>query len=247
MDGTDLVLAAGGDGTINEVVAGLAGSQLPLGILPAGTANVLANEMRIASKLQTAAAHLDTWEPRRISLGTFDDATGAHRHFLLMAGAGLDAKIVYDVHLPLKQRLGKLSYWLAGFSQFGRDLQEFDVNVDGKPRRCSFALISKVRNYGGDFEIARDVTLLDDEFEVVLFEGRNSFLYLKYLFGVTTKSLGGMSGVHIHRATQVSLCPANGSRVHLQADGEHVGQLPATIRVTPDALTLLMPPGYPRG
>ena len=245
-DGTDLVIAAGGDGTINEVVEGLAGSELPLGILPAGTANVLANEMAIPRKLHAAAGNLDTWEPRRISLGHFDDAAGRPHHFLLMAGAGLDAKIVYDVHLPLKQRVGKLSYWLAGFRQFGHDLEEFDVTIDGTARRCSFALITKVRNYGGDFEIARNVTLLDDEFEVVLFEGRRSMLYVKYLFGITTKSLKGMSGVSIHRAAEISLSPSNGNRVHLQADGEHVGRLPANIRIAPDALTLLMPPAYPR-
>ena len=77
-----------------------------------------------------------------------------------MAGIGLDAHVVYHVNAALKARTGKFAYWVAGWSLLGRRLAEFDVEIAGKRRKCSFALFSKVRNYGGDFEIARSVTLI---------------------------------------------------------------------------------------
>jgi hypothetical protein len=124
------------------------------------------------------------------------------RHFLLMAGAGLDADIVYGLNQRLKDRLGKVAYWLAGWSKLGRKLPEFRVTVDGRDYESSFALVSRVRNYGGDLEIAPSISLLDEEFEVVLFEGASSMPYVKYMLGTLTRRLEGMRGVTILRATK---------------------------------------------
>ena len=90
---------------------------------------------------------------------------------MAMAGVGLDAHIVYRMSAEMKQKWGKLAYWIGGFSQLVRDLEEFDVEIDGQGYRCSFALVTKVKNYGGDLQIARRVSVLDDQFEVVLFAG----------------------------------------------------------------------------
>lgn len=244
-EGAELILAAGGDGTINEVAEGMVHSATPLGILPLGTANVLATEMGLGTGIEAAAARIAGCSPHRISVGRLEYAGGA-RHFLLMAGVGLDAHIVYNVSLPLKDRAGKLAYWVAGFSLLGRKLPEVAVNMDGRVSSCSFALVSKVRNYGGDLEIARDTSLFDDRFEVVLFEGRNPARYLKYLGGVVMNRLKGMKGVSVHRARKVCVSASGDRRVYVQVDGEYAGRLPATIEIVPDALTLLIPPGYAR-
>ena len=247
--GADLVLAAGGDGTINEVAEGMIGSAVPLGILPAGTANVLATEMKLGSRLERAAARLSQCRPCRIAVGHVTCADSSiSRHFLLMAGIGLDAHIVYRVSAPLKAATGKFAYWVAGWTLLGRRLAEFDVQVNGIERTCSFALVSKVRNYGGDFEIARDVSLLDDRFEVVLFEGRSTLPYVKYFGGLMLNRLSGMRGVTVLRAQCLRLAAPEDRRVYLQIDGEFAGHLPAEIRIVPDALTLLVPPEYaPKG
>src|SRR5208283_3236349 len=114
--GADLILAAGGDGTLNEVAEGMAHSQVPLGVLPAGTANVLAMEMKLGGDFLAAARRLGECRPHRISIGQVSSEGGAvSRHFLLMAGIGLDAQIVYRVSAPLKARIGKLAYWIAGW------------------------------------------------------------------------------------------------------------------------------------
>ncbi|MGA2580061.1 MAG: diacylglycerol kinase family protein [Bryobacteraceae bacterium] len=247
-DGAELILAAGGDGTINEIAEGVAFSDVPLGILPAGTANVLANEMGLAASIERAAASLPECVPTRISMGRLQCVNGAERTrlFLLMAGIGLDARIVYNMSLPLKASLGKLAYWIGGFSLIGRDLDEFEVLVEGRRVSCAFALISKVRNYGGDLEIAQSASLLDDRFEVVLFEGRNSFRFLSYLARVALRKLTGVPGISLIRTGSVCLPGATGPRVYIQVDGEYAGHLPASVEIVPDALTLLIPEAYIR-
>jgi YegS/Rv2252/BmrU family lipid kinase len=244
--GAALVLAAGGDGTINEVLEGMAGSAVPLGILPLGTANVLANEMGVPAGIEEAAAAIAQYRPHRIALGRVRRSDNGARYFLLMAGAGLDARIVYEVSGTLKAKLGKLAYWVAGMRMAGRQLEEFPVAVDGRTHLCSFALISKVRNYGGDLQIACDTSLFDDRFEVILFAGRSALRYVKYLAGVALKRVGGMRGVTVLHAKEVALGTSPSGRIYLQVDGEFAGPLPATVETAPDALTLLVPPEYAR-
>jgi YegS/Rv2252/BmrU family lipid kinase len=243
--GANLVVAAGGDGTINEVIEGMVHSDVPLGILPAGTANVLANETGMSTSLEKAARELAHCRAQRISVGRLH-ASGAAcpRHFLLMAGVGLDARIVYHLSAPLKSKLGKVAYWASAIKLIGRELEEFDVKVDDRIHQCSFALISKVRNYGGDFEIACDTSLLDDRFEVVLFAGRSSTRYLQYFTAVALKRVLDMKGVTVLRARKVCLSAPQDPRVHIQVDGEYAGLLPGSVEIVPNALTLLIPPGY---
>lgn len=242
--GADLIVVAGGDGTVNEAINGMVDSNVPLAILPAGTANVLATEMKLPRSLEHTARRLGAFRPHRISLGHIACGDDAERYFLLMAGIGLDAHVVYHINGPLKARIGKLAYWVAGWSLLGKRLTEFRVEIEGRERNCSFALASKVRNYGGDFEIARTVTLFDDCFEVVLFEGRNTLRYVKYFAGMVSNRLRGMRGVSVLRADRVIFSPTGGSPAYVQVDGEFAGRLPAEIRIVPDALTLMVPPEY---
>lgn len=242
--GAQLIVAAGGDGTLNEALNGVTGSAVPLAVLPGGTANVLATELGLG-RLEEAAAQLPRWVPRRVAAGLLTcHATGTQRYFLCMAGAGLDAQIIQRVDPHLKRQSGKLSYWVAGFRQLGRRLEEFQVADGGAAQRCSFALASRVRDYGGTFAIARHASLWRDDFAVVLFEGRNTVRYLKYLAGVVTKRLEGMRGVKIFHARRLELRPGGRAPVWVQVDGEPAGQLPATMEIVPDAVTLLVPPEF---
>jgi diacylglycerol kinase (ATP) len=242
--GADLIVAFGGDGTINEVAEGVVGSRTPLAILPGGTANVVSCELKLGAGPIEVASRIADCRPERIPVGRAESSGGRPRHFLAMAGVGLDAHIVYRMTAELKKRWGKLAYWISGFSQLVRELKEFDVEIDGRTHRCSFALITKVRNYGGDLQIARRVSILDDQFEVVLFAGRRTTRYLKYLTGVAANRLDGMSGVTILRAREVVLRAASDDRIYMQIDGEYAGRLPGKVEIVPDALTLLTPATY---
>jgi diacylglycerol kinase family enzyme len=245
--GAGLIVAAGGDGTVNEVVEGMVHCRVPLAILPAGTANVLAMEMKLGGSLERVAERLEECRPQRIPVGRLIcDGGRVDRHFMLMAGIGLDAHIVQNVNASIKARVGKLAYWLAGWSLLGKRLGQFTVEAGGKRQQCSFALVSKVRNYGGDFEIARSVTLLDDEFELVLLEGRNTLRYVKYFAGMLLNNLASMNGATVLRADRIEVFGSGDARIAVQIDGEFAGHLPAEIRIVPDALTLLIPPAYSR-
>lgn len=236
----DLVLVAGGDGTINEVINGMAMSHVPLGILPAGTANVLAVELGVGTKIERAARLIAQCVPERIALGRVHTDLGA-RYFGLMAGIGLDAHIVYNVNAALKSAIGKGAYWIGGFSQALRPVPAFDVIVNGERRRCGFALASRVRNYGGDLTIAANASLLESDFEVVLFEGRNPLRYIAYLAGALTGTMGRIRGVYIDRTRDLEIPEAADHRIYVQVDGEYAGHLPARLEIVDNALTLLMP------
>ena len=248
--GADLILVAGGDGTVNEVVNGMAFSEVPLGVLPAGTANVLCCELGVGRSMERAALALADAVPERIALGSIISRGRGHgdesqRYFLLMAGAGLDADIVFHLNARLKEMLGKAAYWVGGFSKLGRRIPAFTVEAEGRTFRASFALLSRVRNYGGDLEIAPTISLLDDEFEMVLFEGESSLGFLKYMLGVAAHRQRSLRGITILRTRQAALSAAeSGGPIHLQVDGEYVGVAPARIEIVPGALTLLTPPSF---
>ena len=244
-DDADLILVAGGDGTVNEVVNGMAFSNVALGVLPCGTANVLATELGLGRRPDKVAAGLSGLVPARVALGVLQNEVDRQpRHFLLMAGAGFDASIVYQVHGGMKNAVGKLAYWFAGFSQLGSLLPEFPVDVDDKRYRCSFALASRVRNYGGDLEIARDVSLLDHRFELVLFEGPSTFPYVRYFLGVLLNRLPRVHGVTVLHPKSARFSSPGDDRVRVQVDGELAGSLPVSISIAPRSLTLLVPPKY---
>jgi diacylglycerol kinase (ATP) len=236
----DLILVAGGDGTINEVANGMVFSDVPLGILPAGTANVLATELGIGTKAAAAARNIHEWVPERISIGQVHTNLGS-RYFLMMAGVGLDAHIVYELNPRMKASLGKVAYWLGGFARVGQPVAQFEATLNGRTHRAGFVLASRVKNYGGDLTIARNASLMEHDFEVVVFQGRNAFRYLTYFLGVLTGTLPNFSGISIERARRFEVQGPDDQRVYVQVDGEFAGRLPARVEIVESALTLLMP------
>lgn len=244
--GARMVIVAGGDGTINEAVQGLLGTGVPMAILPGGTANVLAVETQIGVNLERAAAALPDMTEVDVPVGMITLQGGQPKKFVAMAGVGLDAMIVRLVSKELKRKLGKLSYWFAGFSRVGRPLDEFDVRWPGGATRASFVLASRVRNYGGDLEIARHASLLDDELALVIFEGPSSFRYLKYFTGVLLDRLDGMKGVTVTKAPWIEVrpCPQAPAPVDLQVDGEYEGNGAARIEMARESLRMMLPRAF---
>jgi diacylglycerol kinase (ATP) len=243
--GCDLIIAAGGDGTINEVANGMLHSGVPLAILPGGTANVLAREIGVPIQLEEAAQQISGFQPCRISAGSIGfSGTLEKRCFLCMAGAGLDAEIVARLNLHLKAAIGKFAYYAGGFSQVFRPLREFEALVDGVPYQASFALVSRVRNYGGDLEIARGASLLKADFEVVLFRGTMSVQYLPYLAAVALKRAERVKGIKFLRARSVSCRQFANEAIGVHVDGELTGKLPVTMELLPEAITLMVPQWY---
>ena len=231
----DLIIACGGDGTVNEVIRGMAGSRVPLMVIPAGTANVLAREIGLPLGWVESAGLLRTGLIRRIALGRVGS-----RPFLLMAGIGVDAGVLRALNGGLKALLGQGAFWIAGLQQLlGYSFPQFEVQVEGESRRATFALISRVRNYGGGFQIAGQADLFSEAFQVCLFQSGNRWRYPYYFWNV-------LRGRHdrLPDVLQLHTCSVlvNGSReIGVQIDGELIGGLPQSVTIQPDALSLLVP------
>ena len=235
--GAELIIVCGGDGTINEVVCGMARSQVPLAVLPAGTANVLAREIGLPLSIPAAARALVDCHPRRLALGC-----ASSRYFLLMAGVGFDAGVVRRVDARHKRRLGMATYIFQALRQALFEAPASFV-ISGKDWQCraTFACISKTQHYG-PIKMVREADLFSDSLHIYCFQSQNRFRYFRYALALLSGNLRELPDISYFAASEVC-CKADTGRVFLQVDGEFAGQLPCCIEVVPDALTLLVPAG----
>ncbi len=239
-----LAIVCGGDGTVNEAVNGLACSQVPLAVLPAGTANVLAKELSLPWNLPRAAEHLVRAKFRRIALGlaTPEKSSGAPRYFLSVAGAGPDGALVAAVRPEIKLKAGILAYWQEGFSQLTRyNFPRFDVTSGDRVINATMVVVGRTKHYGGPFKITTGADLLEPEFELVFVTTRSAWRYIAYLPLIWTGQLRNARYVEHCKTTSLQCTATDSSPVLIQVDGEPAGCLPAEFRIIPDALTLAMP------
>jgi diacylglycerol kinase (ATP) len=244
----DLVLACGGDGTLNEVVNGLAGPsnghRVSLALLPAGTANIFAKELSLPWDILGAARKLVRGKVVEIALGLATPLLepAKRKYFLSVAGAGPDGKIVYSVDLDLKMRLGTLAYWWQGAREIFRyNYPHFRVVIDGQSADSSLVIVGRTKNYGGPFKITTLADLYEDKFEVMTLSTRSGLRYLSYLPTLYLGKLRGTNGVFFSKTDSVICEPMNGNDVHAQVDGELLGRLPVEFKIVPGALKLLVP------
>ena len=246
----DLVITCGGDGTINEVINGLAGSQVPMALLPAGTANILAKELGIPWDIPAAARLIPTSNLRRIALGSVMNATAqGHvdpsqgcRYFLCVAGAGPDGAMVHAIDPALKDRTGIIAYWAEGIRQLIKyRFPEMSINWMNSHLDATLIVVGRTAHYGGPFKITTGASLFADDFEIVAYTTRSRLKYLAALPALWLGQLRKINGIFAWKTSEVTCLPANGETVYAQVDGEPVGTLPLHFRVVPDALTLVVP------
>jgi diacylglycerol kinase (ATP) len=248
LDGRQLVIACGGDGTLNEVVNGLAGQQnghrVPLALLPGGTANIMAKELGIPWDIPGATHKLLRCEVKEIALGLATPLLQPEkkRYFLSVAGAGPDGMIVYSVDLELKARVGILAYWYQGAREVLRyKFPHFRVIAEGKTIEATLAVIGRTKNYGGPFRITTEADLYEDRFEVMALTTQSGFKYLSYLPTLWMGKLRGTDGVHFYKSDSIVCEPLDSNPVYAQVDGEPLARLPIEFRIVPRALKLLVP------
>ncbi len=245
----DIVVAAGGDGTINEVANGLAGRDVALGIIPLGTANVMAIETGIPTDPEKAAEVIATGLPRTIRIGEVrtEAATplSGTRKFVMMAGAGFDAHVVDTVDLDLKRRAGKFAYvWNTLRKAADYAFPQCSVEVeapDGTITRhdAATAVVCKGRYYGGPFIAAHDADIGAPVFHVVLLTRPGWLNVGRYGWGLMSGRLRAFSDVKILEAVRVRL--EGDGALPLQGDGDTVAHLPVEIGLAKDPVTLIVP------
>jgi diacylglycerol kinase (ATP) len=234
------VIVAGGDGTINEAIQGLAGTHARLAIIPRGTANVLARELNLPLDDEQATAIAARGNARRIHLGlATEETTRTSRLFVLMAGIGLDASVVQRTHPRLKKRIGKGAFWISGLSHLADwKPSPFALEIDGREYVGTFAAIGKAARYGGDLLITPGARLEKPEFEVCIIETLSRVSYLRLLsHAARTGMPRNQPGVRFVNATRVR---ATGY-APVQIDGELFGQLPMRFEIAPESLEVIVP------
>jgi diacylglycerol kinase (ATP) len=234
------IIVSGGDGTINEALQGLIGSDVRLGIWPRGTANVLGRELHLPRQAERVADVIADGNAKRIHVGcAMVESTGDLRYFLLMAGIGLDAAIANNVRPALKKRVGEAAFWYSGLEQFARwKPTAFSVQVDGTEYPATFAAIGKAPRYGGNLTITPRARMDQPEFEICLIRSTERLRFLKLL---PLARFGGMpegtKDVTFLRATRAR---AIGSGVQAQVDGEVIGNLPMTFTISPHSIEVVV-------
>ena len=245
-DSRQLVIVCGGDGTVNEVVNGLACSQVPLAVLPAGTANVLAKELELPWNLPRAAERLIGAPHRRIALGLAipEKSSGEPRYFLSVAGAGADGALVSAVRPDVKLKAGILAYWQEGFRQLTRyDFPMFRTQMAGNAMDidASLVIVGRTKHYGGPFRITTEADLMQPQFELAFVTTRSAWRYLSYMPLIWAGKLRGARHVRFFKTNSLQCASNSASQVQIQVDGEPAGRLPVEFRIVPDALTLAIP------
>jgi diacylglycerol kinase (ATP) len=241
-EGRDLVIAAGGDGTVNEAVQALTGSRTALGVIPAGTVNLWASEIGMPRSPAALAHTLLHGQVRPVDVGRVGE-----RRFLLMASMGLDATAIHAVSPALKQRWGRLAYGLA-LGRLARTYRGTPIRLvlDGKTFSCTalMLVIGNTQRYGGPFQATAHALADDGMLDVVVMQGHRVWQGL----GTAAVMVSGMPMLRRHlmygRARTITVECA--TPMHIQVDGEFYGSGSATFGVLAGGLRAVVGP-RPRG
>lgn len=242
--GLDVVVAVGGDGTVNEVANGLVDSTTALGVLPLGTANVWAKEMGLPlGDVRAAAELLADSRLRVIDVGQVSGPSIEQRIFILWCGVGLDAAITRDIEpqRELKRRLGALMFWLVGIREaFSYRGQRVTMKVDGRRmrQRIILALASNAQLYGGIVRIAPYARLDDGILNVVVFKGTGFATTALHLIRVFLGRHLQDPQVEVIRTNCITI---EGNNLPVHVDAEPIGFAPVEIRLRPRVLRVLVP------
>lgn len=242
-DGVSMVVVAGGDGTINGAINGLmaqaaAGRSVPpFGVLPLGTANVLAGELGLPAQPEAAALVLAAGQRARINLGR---ANG--RYFSTMAGVGFDARVVERIDPAIKRRLGKAAYVLEALREWlALTPARFQVTADSRSLDASAVVIASGHFYAGRFVLAPKASLVGRELQACVFQGSGRWAVIRYLAAMPLGLLPRLADYKVIPAATVTVTGVDGAPV--QSDGDILAHLPLRAEIAPRALEVIVPEG----
>ena len=233
----DALIAAGGDGTIRHAARAVAGTDTPLGIIPLGTANVLAHELAIARGARELA-HLLQAGPA----ATLEAPLANGELFLLMAGAGFDGRVIEALSHAAKGRVGKLAYAGPILRALTVLPDVLDVRIDGVLHRASWVVATNARHYAGRFVIAPSTSVREAGLRAVLFSGAGRGELAASLLTLVAGRLGTCRHVSVHACTRVEV--SSQARVPVQVDGDAFGATPLVVQAEGGPrVSLIVPPG----
>lgn len=255
-EGFEVIVAAGGDGTVNEVLNGIgdvpgALDRVRFGVLPLGTVNVFARELRMPLDFDRAWAVIRQGRESRIDLPEVEfsanasapPASGPHasgrRYFAQIAGAGWDSKTVDLVNWEYKKKIGGLAYVFSGLQVLTKPLPQVIVSDGTRTLSGELVIIGNGQFYGGNWRLFPLADLRDGVLEVSVFPKLNIGRILRFWWGLLTNQLYATGAVQHLKAAKFTLSSAD--HVPFHVEGENIGHLPATFTVKREALRVIVP------
>lgn len=238
----DVIVAAGGDGTINEVARGLTGQSIPLGIVPLGTANVLAIELGLRPRAAEIATMLLAGPARIMGTGLVQG-----RLFLLMVGIGFDGRVIHTVNPLLKYRFGKGAVIWAGLKAWARGPgQSMRLIVDGREKQAQWVVALNGRYFAGPYVLAQNGDITEPGLTLFLFRHGGRFAFVRYLLALGLGRVERLSDVEVIAARRAEIIAADrGSpEIEVEVDGDAAGVLPQVIEQGTQILRLVVPSSF---
>lgn len=245
--GFETIVAAGGDGTVNEVLNGMGDvpqgyAKARLGVLPMGTVNVFARELKLPLGLESAWKTILRGQELTIDLPRAEfQSNGATvtRYFAQLAGAGLDSRAVSLVDWKLKKKIGPLAYVAAGVKALSRKQSMITVTSAAGSISGEMVLIGNGKFYGGSFVFFTRAELRDGLLDVCVFPRVNWQIFARSSLGLATNRLHRLAGAGEISSPAVAL--SADQQTFLQLDGDNVGELPARFSIQPRTLRVIVP------
>ncbi len=240
--GYDLIVAAGGDGTINKVAAGLYDGGIPLGVIPAGSANVLVRDLGLEPGLLLSPALLSRaliFNPLQpLYLCEAQTGTGSHP-FVAMASVGFDARAVANISLALKARIGRTAYAIAGFRELlGTRPARVTLKWPGGTCEANWVIAAKTRHYAGPFVLDQTIDIRGPALTVYAVNYNGPVSLLGHLAALKQGRLGHREGVRTIHTDQLEI---DGEACEpVQLDGDLAGYLPVTLKVLKKPLKVVI-------
>ena len=237
--GSDVICAIGGDGTVNEVINGMAGSDAALAVIPTGTVNVFALELGIPLDPPDACRLAARGHTIDVDLGQ-----AGERYFALMAGAGVDAAVVSSLNPYLKKALREAAFAIQGFAKYlTGDSPLIRVETDEECVDGYFVVLGNAANYAGSFGVTPLADMRDGLLDVCVLTDKSFFEFAGYWLAALLSAPMRHPKVRYFRTRRARLSVAPGERgeVLVQTDGEPAGRLPIECRIAPRALRVITP------
>ena len=246
-EGFETIVAAGGDGTVNEVVNGIGDApegflRARLGVLPMGTVNVFARELGIPSKPKEAWRVIDAGIERLIDLPSAQFLEGSNhqsRAFAQLAGAGLDARAVELVNWQLKKKLGVVAYIVAVLQAYAGRTHQIRVETAQGSHSGEAVLIGNGHLYGGNHPIFHRARLDDGLLDICIFRRLNARTLAQASLAILTGNWHKVSGIDYLQSRDFRLQAEHPTPLELE--GDSAGQLPAHFHITPHRVRVLHP------
>jgi YegS/Rv2252/BmrU family lipid kinase len=247
-DGFDLIAAAGGDGTVNEVLNGIGDApdgfaRARLGVLPLGTVNVFARELKIPLRIEHAWEVLQCGRELKIDLPRVEFSVNGvlqKRCFCQLAGAGLDARAIELVDWQHKKQVGPLAYVIAGLKALREKKPEITVCVNGQSATGELVLVGNGRFYGGSFAILPLADLCDGQLDICVLPRADWWTLLRCAPGLLLR--GKLSAGVAQHFSAATFELTTDSAAAFELDGEWAGKLPVTFSIEREKLRVLVPP-----